>query len=97
MREDELSHLNIEISVLTPPVRVQDVSEIVVGVHGSIMKRGFHRGVLLPQVPVELGWDRDTFLDQTCLKAGMQPDCWRDPRTTIERFSAIVFSLVLTI
>ena len=92
VRATELSDINIEISVLTAPVRVRNVSEIQVGVHGLIMSRGFYRGVLLPQVPTELGWDRDTFLDQTCIKAGMSPGCWRDPQTTIERFTAVVFS-----
>ena len=92
VRPTELGDINIEISVLTPPVRVRDVAEIQVGVHGLIMSRGFYRGLLLPQVPTELGWDRDTFLDQTCVKAGMQPGCWRDRATTIERFTAIVFS-----
>lgn len=92
VRHGELAEINIEISVLTPPVPVEDVSEIRVGVHGLIMSHGFRRGLLLPQVPVELAWDRDTFLDQTCVKAGMRPGCWRDDDTRIERFSAVVFS-----
>ena len=92
VRPNELDGLHVEISVLTPPVKVKDVSEIQVGVHGLIMSKGFYRGVLLPQVPTEYGWDRNTFLDQTCMKAGMRPGCWRDTGTTIEKFSAIVFS-----
>ncbi len=92
VRENELGDISIEISVLTVPVRVRSVDEIQVGVHGLIMSRGFNRGLLLPQVPTEWGWDRDTFLDQTCIKAGMRAGCWKDPQTTIERFTAIVFA-----
>ncbi|NLH48484.1 MAG: AmmeMemoRadiSam system protein B [Myxococcales bacterium] len=92
VREREIQGLRIEISVLTPPVRIKDISEIQVGVHGLIMSKGWNRGLLLPQVPTEYGWDRNTFLDQTCRKAGMNAGCWRDPDTKIERFAAIVFS-----
>ncbi|MDP8225512.1 MAG: AmmeMemoRadiSam system protein B [Candidatus Lernaella stagnicola] len=92
VRADELDNLHIEISVLTPPEKVRNVSEIEVGKHGLIMSDGWHRGLLLPQVPVEQGWDRETFLTQTCVKAGMSGDCWRDPSTRIERFSALVFA-----
>jgi hypothetical protein len=55
------------------------------------MRRGLQNGLLLPQVPVEWGWDRVTFLERTCHKAGMEPTCWRDPRTRIERFGAVVW------
>ena len=92
VHEKELSQLTIEISVLTPPEKVKDVNEIKVGEHGLIMSRGWSRGLLLPQVPTEWGWDRDMFLQQTCRKAGLPGDCWRDPETTIERFSALVFA-----
>ena len=92
VKPNELDNLHIEISVLTKPVRVKNIEEIKVGEHGLIMSRGWNRGLLLPQVPVEWGWDRDTFLDQTCVKAGMRPGCWKDEKTVIERFSAIVFS-----
>ncbi len=68
--------MRIEISVLTPllPIRPDEVD---VGVHGLMVKRGARRGLLLPQVPAEFGWDRETFLDQVCLKAGLPPDAWR--------------------
>jgi hypothetical protein len=89
--EAELEHLSYEISVLTAPEPVHDPSSIVVGRDGLIMSRGMNRGLLLPQVPGEWGWDRDQFLARTCQKAGMEPTCWQDPATTIERFGAIVW------
>jgi AmmeMemoRadiSam system protein B/AmmeMemoRadiSam system protein A len=92
VRETEMSSLHIEISVLTPAEKVHDVSEIEVGAHGLIVSRGWQRGLLLPQVPTEYGWDRETFLDQTCRKAGLPANCWRDAGTVIEKFSALVFS-----
>ncbi len=92
VKEKELDNLHIEISVLTKPVKIKNVEEIVVGKHGLIMSRGWQRGLLLPQVPTEWGWDRDKFLDQTCLKAGMGPGCWRDDDVVIETFTAVVFA-----
>ncbi|GIX05715.1 MAG: TIGR00296 family protein [Candidatus Poribacteria bacterium] len=89
---EELPLLEIEISVLTPPRRVKDLSEIQVGRHGLIVRRGWNSGLLLPQVPVEQGWNRDQFLAYTCLKAGLPPGAWRDPNTVIEAFEAQVFS-----
>jgi AmmeMemoRadiSam system protein A len=89
---EELQRLTIEISVLTPRRRVSDPDEVVVGRHGVCIERGPNRGVLLPQVAVQEGWDRETFLDHTCLKAGLKPGCWRSPGTTIEVFEAEVFS-----
>lgn len=88
---DEVDDLDIEISVLTPPLKIEDPQEIEVGQHGLIISRGFRRGVLLPQVASEHGWDRETFLAHTCQKAGLPPDAWRDPQTTIEVFAAEVF------
>jgi MEMO1 family protein len=88
---DELSDISIEISVLTEPVLVKSVEEIMTGRDGLIMERGMYRGLLLPQVAVEQGWDRKTFLDQTCLKAGLPADSWKDSETKIYRFQAIVF------
>ncbi len=87
----ELDGLELEISALTPLVEVQSIDEIVVGVHGLYISRGYASGVLLPQVAVEYGWDRDEFLCRTCEKAGLPDDAWRNG-ATIERFSAEVFS-----
>ncbi len=87
----ELPEVDIEISVLTPPRVVDDVSEIVVGRHGLVVTRGYRRGVLLPQVATEHGWDRQTFLEHTCVKAGLPPDSWQAPETVVEVFTAEVF------
>jgi AmmeMemoRadiSam system protein B/AmmeMemoRadiSam system protein A len=87
----ELGALEYEISVLSPLRRVLDVNEIHVGQHGLIMKRGETEGLLLPQVPVEEKWDRATFLEQTCYKAGLPKNCWQDADTDIFRFTALVF------
>jgi uncharacterized protein len=90
LRREELGDLHIDISVLSPlePARPEDVK---VGVHGLCVQRGFHRGVLLPQVATEEGWDAATFLDHTCMKAGLAPGAWRDSGTGISTFTAEVF------
>ncbi|HPQ81047.1 MAG TPA: AmmeMemoRadiSam system protein A [bacterium] len=87
----EMGDIDIEISVLSPMRRVKDVSEIEVGRHGILIRRGMNQGVLLPQVATEWGWDRDEFLRNTCAKAGLPEDAWKDPNTSIEIFSAQVF------
>jgi AmmeMemoRadiSam system protein B/AmmeMemoRadiSam system protein A len=87
----ELPQLKYEISVLSPLRRVTDIEQIKVGTHGLLMKNGEHEGLLLPQVPVEQKWDRQTFLEQTCSKAGMKHDCWKDEDTDIFMFTAVVF------
>ena len=87
----ELPSLDFEISVLTPIRKVNDISEIKVGRDGIIISRGFNRGLLLPQVATEYGWDLDTFLEHTCIKAGLPRDAWKQKGTIIEAFSAEVF------
>jgi AmmeMemoRadiSam system protein A len=87
----ELGALDYEISVLSPLRRVLDIKEIRVGQHGLIMKRGDTEGLLLPQVPVEAKWDRATFLEETCFKAGLPRNCWQSADTDIFRFTALVF------
>jgi AmmeMemoRadiSam system protein B/AmmeMemoRadiSam system protein A len=87
----ELPRLEYEISVLSPLRRVVDIEQIKVGEHGLIMKNGASEGLLLPQVPVEQNWDRQTFLEQTCVKAGMGSSCWKDEDTDIFMFTAVVF------
>ena len=88
---EELPSVRIEISVLSPLEAITDPDRIVVGVHGIKIRRGPCAGLLLPQVATEQGWDRETFLRHTCLKAGLPSDAWTDPATQIEIFSAIVF------
>jgi uncharacterized protein len=73
----EFAGIEIEISVLGSLQPVTDVGEIEVGRHGLLVQLGGRRGLLLPQVATEWGWDRDTFLAHTCLKAGLPPDAWK--------------------
>ena len=87
----ELPALDIEISVLTPLREIQDINEIKVGEHGLYVQKGHNTGLLLPQVASEYNWDRETFLQQTCRKAGLPQDAWHDESTTIKIFSAQVF------
>ena len=85
----EAADLRVAISVLSPvaPIRPEDVE---IGRHGLIISLGSYRGLLLPQVPVEHGWDRVTFLEQTCHKAGLPPNAWRTG-ALVEAFAAEVF------
>ena len=76
--------------MLSPMRRVLDLKEIQVGRDGLLVKQGRYEGLLLPQVPVEQGWDRTTFLEQTCRKAGLLEDCYKDSRTDLFRFTALV-------
>lgn len=91
VNNSELGDIDIEVSVLSPIERIKDVSVIEVGTHGIIISNGWNRGLLLPQVATEYGWDRETFLAETCHKAGLSEAAWKDPSTTIEIFSAQVF------
>lgn len=86
----ELDSLRIEISVLSPlePIEPGDVE---LGRHGLLLRYGDSRGVLLPQVPAEHGWDREAFLAHTCEKAGLPPDTWKRPGVEIQGFTATVF------
>jgi AmmeMemoRadiSam system protein A len=91
LKSSELPNVSIEISVLTPMRRINDKNEISVGQHGLHMRRGFRSGVFLPQVPVEWGWDRETYLRQLCRKAGLPESALEDPATELSVFEAIVF------
>jgi len=85
----EAPELKIEISVLSP-LRPAVPEDVVVGKHGLVVQQGSRRGLLLPQVPVEWEWDRETFLAQTCLKAGLSPDAWKRG-AELQVFTAEVF------
>lgn len=87
----EWPHIGLEISVMGPILRVTDIEEIVCGLDGLIVSSGNRAGLLLPQVAAEYGWDRETFLSHTCVKAGLDPDAWRSGDVRIERFRAHVF------
>jgi AmmeMemoRadiSam system protein B/AmmeMemoRadiSam system protein A len=88
----ELPALEYEISVLTPFRRVYDVKDVHVGRDGLLMIQGSNRGILLPQVPTEFGWDRKTFLEEACVKAGLPRQAWQNETTDIFAFSALVFN-----
>jgi AmmeMemoRadiSam system protein B/AmmeMemoRadiSam system protein A len=87
---EELKDLEVEVSVLSPLKRVEDPGLVQVGKHGLVMEMGGQRGLLLPQVAVENGWSRETFLNQACVKAGLPPDAWKKG-AEISVFEAIVF------
>lgn len=89
--EDELSELEIEISILTPLKKIANKDEIVIGRDGLYIRKGMYAGLLLPQVAAEYGWDVDEFLTQTCYKAGLPTDALNSKDTEIYRFSAEVF------
>lgn len=91
VRAEEVDDIDIEISVLGGRHRVGGPDEIEVGRHGLCLTKAFHRGLLLPQVAVEHGWDAQTFLDHVCLKAGLPPGSWRAPDAVVEVFTAQVF------
>jgi len=94
---DELGSIVFEVSVLTPPklIKVEKPTEypsrIKVGKDGLIVERGYYKGLLLPQVPVEWNWNEEEFLCQCCMKAGLSPDCWILEGTKIYKFQAIIF------
>ena len=90
--KEELDEIELEISALTPLKRIHNVKDIEVGKHGLYMKRGLNSGLLLPQVATEYNWDKETFLEHTCMKAGLPTNAWEDPATEIYTFSADVFS-----
>jgi AmmeMemoRadiSam system protein A len=88
----EIKEIEIEISVLSPLEIITDAYQIEIGRHGIIIEQGLMRGLLLPQVAIEYNWDVQTFLEQTCQKAGLPMDAWQDDSTTIQIFSAEIFS-----
>ena len=90
--KEELADLEVEISVLSPMRLIKNIDEIQVGTHGLYIVQGPCRGLLLPQVATEYKWDRLTFLQQTCGKAGLPPDAWKDPDTKIYLFTAEIFA-----
>jgi AmmeMemoRadiSam system protein A len=89
VRKEEAPHLEIELSILSPPQPIR-AEEVEVGQHGLLVTWHGRRGLLLPQVPVEHGWDRTAFLEQTCRKAGLPFDAWQKG-AAIEAFTAEIF------
>ena len=86
----ELPHLDFELSLLGPLEPVTAIEEIEVGRHGLVVEMHWRRGLLLPQVATEWRWDRETFVVQTCVKAGLPRDAWKNG-ATLKRFDAEVF------
>lgn len=86
----ELNDVTIEISVLSPLRRVTDTTQVQVGTHGLMIVKGGHRGLLLPQVPVQQGWERKRYLENLCEKAGLAAGCWQEG-ATLYSFTAVVF------
>lgn len=91
LKPNEIEQLSVEISVLSPLKRVEDIREIEVGKHGLYIVKGSYSGLLLPQVAMEYRWDKKNFLEQTCCKAGLYPQAWKDKDTEIYLFSADYF------
>ncbi len=93
----EFPNLDLEISVLSPLEEIGDPNKIVIGTHGLLIKKEYCSGLLLPQVATEFGWDRLRFLKETCRKAGLSPDSWKNPGARLFIFSAQIFggSLIL--
>jgi uncharacterized protein (TIGR00296 family) len=98
MRLEELNRVKVEVSLLTRPAEIavkkptEYPKHVRVGEDGLIVQHGWARGLLLPQVPVEWGWNSEEFLSQTCIKAGLMPDAWLQPGTKVFKFQAEVFS-----
>lgn len=92
LQADELDQLEIEISLLTRPQAVDDPARVQVGRDGVIVGQGGRRGLLLPQVAPEQGWDREELLSHCCLKAGLAADDWRKPGVSIEIFQAEIIT-----
>ncbi len=96
--QGEMEKIIVEVTILTPPVLIKIKSpkeypdKIEIGRDGLIVEKGFYRGLLLPQVPVESGWSKEDFLSHTCIKAGLMADCWFDEDTKIYKFSGLVFT-----
>jgi AmmeMemoRadiSam system protein A len=91
---DELSAITVEVSLLSPPRPLErvDPEGVTVGQDGLIVRRDGQRGLLLPQVAVDQGWDAEAFLRATCRKAGLPEDSWERPATSVDRFRAQVFA-----
>lgn len=100
MRPEELDTVTVEVSLLTPPqpIDVKKPKELVkhvrIGEDGLIVAQGPYRGLLLPQVATEWNWDEETFLSETCMKAGLLADAWLDPATRVKKFQAEIFTEV---
>ncbi len=87
----DVPELGVAVSVLGEPFRLPDPRAVKIGAHGLIVRKGWHRGVLLPKIAAQEGWDAETFLKHVCLKAGLPARAWQDPDTELEAFEADEF------
>jgi len=93
LRPAELGQLEVEISVLSPLRRTDDPLALELGRHGIYIRQGWQSGCFLPQVATETGWSKEEFLSNCCShKAGLPPEAWKDPKTEVHLFEALVFS-----
>ena len=92
LKQEELPNIDFEISVLSPFEKITNIGEIEVGKHGLMISKNMYHGLLLPQVAMEYGWDRETFLKHLCRKAGLSDNAYLEPGVEILRFTAIVFN-----
>lgn len=92
VQREELRHIEIEISVLSELTEITSAAEIEIGRHGLVVELGHHRGLLLPQVALSTGWDKETFLQQTFRKSGLPAHLWHHKDVKIFSFTAEVFS-----
>ena len=98
LQDHELEGIIVEVTVLTKPERINEkkpaniLEEIKVGRDGLIIEQGYFKGLLLPQVPIEQNWEKKTFVEHTCLKAGLPVDSWKEEGTTIKKFTGQIFA-----
>ncbi len=91
LQVDEFDFIEYQISILSKITVVSSLEKIEVGVHGLIAEQAGKRGLLLPQVPIEWNWDKQQYLEQVCIKAGLSASAWQDPSTKFYSFTAEVF------
>lgn len=97
LTQEEFARVTIEVTLLSEPEVLnvarpnEYLEKIKIGRDGLLLRRSFHSGLLLPQVPVEYGWNAETFLEQLCLKAGLPRDAWKDPETQIRTFQGTIY------
>lgn len=91
LREDEWEKTDLEISLLSPLIKIASPDELVMGEHGALIESGSSHGLFLPQVATEQGWDRETFMNHLCAKAGLPMEFWHRGRFTLYSFTAQVF------
>jgi len=98
LSENELEKIIVEVTILTKPELInvkkpqEYLDKIKIGRDGLIVEQGFYKGLLLPQVPIEQGWDKNTYLSHTCMKAGLPPDAWFEKNTKISKFTGQIFT-----